>query len=90
MLQNVHGIKEFQTKLPSLAREISEVGGHLLVTNRNKPSFVAMPFSDYQEIADILLELNSPELTDDVAQGRKEYKENKTTDFRDFLKSENV
>jgi len=60
----------------------------ILVTNRNKPSFVAMPFSDYQEIADILLELNSPGLIDDIAQSRKEYEENRTTDFRDFLKSE--
>jgi len=47
-----------------------------------------MPFSDYQEIADILLELNSPGLIDDIAQSRKEYEENRTTDFRDFLKSE--
>lgn len=90
MLQNVYGIKEFQTKLPKLAREISEVGGHFLVTNRNKPSLVAIPFSDYQEIADILLELNSPKLINDIALSRKEYKENKTRDFRDFLKSENV
>ena len=38
-----------------------------------------MPFSDYQEIADILLELNSPGLIDDIAQSRKEYEENRTT-----------
>lgn len=87
MIQDVYGIKEFQTKLPQIARKISQVGGHYLVTNRSKPSLVAMPFSDYQEIADILMELNSPKLKREIAEGRKEYRQHKTHDFEEFLKT---
>ncbi len=87
MIQGVYGIKEFQTKLPQIAREISEVGGHFLVTNRSKPTLVAMPFSDYQEVADIMLEMNSKVLKKDIASGRREYRNKKSEDFRKFLKS---
>ena len=78
MIQNVYGIKQFQTKLPAMARQIDEEGGHYIVTRRNKPAFVAIPFSDYQDVQDILLELNSPNLQEDIAQGRKEYQQGKT------------
>lgn len=78
MIQNVYGIKQFQTKLPEMARQIDEIGGHYLVTRRNKPSFVAIPFADYQEIEDILLELNSLKLQKEIAQGREEYRQGKT------------
>lgn len=87
MIQGVYGIKEFQTKLPQIARKISEVGGHYLVTNRSKPSLVAMPFSDYQDVADIMLEMNSKVLKGDIASGRREYRNKKSGDFRKFLKS---
>jgi len=59
MIQNVYGIKQFQTKLPAMARQIDEEGGHYIVTRRNKPAFVAIPFADYQDVQDILLELSS-------------------------------
>jgi len=85
MLQNVYGIKQFQTLLPSIAQKISEVGGHYVVTKRSKPAFVAIPFEDYKEIQDILLELNSPKLQEDVKKSRKEYKQGKTADFEDFV-----
>jgi PHD/YefM family antitoxin component YafN of YafNO toxin-antitoxin module len=87
MLQDVFGIKEFQTKLPSIAKKIRSVGGHYLVTNRNKPSLVAIPFDDYQEIADILLELNSPRLKREVQEARDEYRDGKTVSFDTFLSS---
>lgn len=87
MIQDVYGIKEFQINLPKIARKISQIGGHYLVTNRSKPSMVAIPFADYQEIEDILLELNSPTLKKDIEKGREEFKNKKTTDFRKFLKS---
>ena len=87
MIQDVYGIKQFQTQLPKIARRISQVGGHYLVTNRSKPSLVAIPFSDYQEIDAILLELNSPKLKKEIAEGRKEYRQNKTRDFEEFLKT---
>ena len=86
MIQDVYGIKEFQMKLPQIARKISEVGGHYLITNRSKPSLVAIPFADYQEIADILLELNSLILKKDIKNGRSEYRNKKTKSFRQFLK----
>ncbi len=79
MIQNVFGIKEFQTNLPQIARRISEIGGHYLITNRSKPSMVAIPFEDYQEIEDILLELNSPGLKKEIQKGRSEYKSGKTS-----------
>lgn len=85
MIQNVFGIKEFQTKLPSIAKKISQVGGHYLVTNRSKPSLVAIPFSDYQEIEDIMLELNSPSLKKDIKKGRTEYQKGLTQDFDHFI-----
>ena len=85
MIQDVYGIKEFQTKLPQIANKIRQIGGHYLVTNRSKPSLVAIPFSDYQEIEDILLELNSPSLQEDVKKGRREYSEGKTRNFDDFV-----
>ena len=90
MIQDIYGIKEFQIKLPEIARQISQTGGHYLVTNRSKPSLVAIPFSDYQEIEDILLELNSPSLKNDIKEARIEYRKNKAKDFRKFLKAENV
>lgn len=62
MLQNVFGIKQFQTQLPALARQISDVGGHYVVTNRSKPAFVAISFDDYKEIQDIMMELSSSKL----------------------------
>lgn len=87
MIQDVYGIKEFQINLPKIARKINQIGGHYLVTNRSKPSMVAIPFSDYLEIEDIFLELNSPSLKKDVKKGREEFKDKKTTDFRKFIKS---
>ncbi|MBU0978797.1 MAG: hypothetical protein ABIJ33_03910 [Patescibacteria group bacterium] len=39
-----------------MVRQIDEEGGHYIVTRRNKPAFVAIPFADYQEIEDILLD----------------------------------
>ena len=87
MIQGVYGIKDFQTKLPQIAKSISELGGHYLVTNRSTPEFVAIPFEDYQGIEDILLELNSPRLKRSIASGRVEYKAGKTKDFRTFASS---
>lgn len=87
MLQNVYGIKQFQTSLPGIAQKISEVGGHYIVTKRSKPAFVAIPFADYKEIQDILLELNSPNLQEDIAESRKEYQSGKSTDFEEFVKN---
>ncbi|MBI4130325.1 hypothetical protein HY468_03350 [Candidatus Roizmanbacteria bacterium] len=87
MIQDVLGIKEFQSKLPLIARTINQVGGHYVVTNRTKPSLVAIPFSDYQEIEDILLELNSPDVQNDIKKGREEYKMRKTKKFRPFIES---
>lgn len=87
MIQNVFGIKEFQTKLPAMARLIEKEGGHYLVTCRNKPVFVVMPFVDYQDLEDILMELNSPQLLRDVAQARKDYKEGKIKTLDEVLKS---
>lgn len=89
MIQDVYGIKEFQVKLPAIARKIAKLGGHYLVTRRNKPSLVAIPFADYQEIADILLELNSPILKKDIKESRIEYKKGEIADFRDFIKNLN-
>lgn len=86
MIQSVFGIKQFQVNLPKLARQIREVGGHYLVTNRSVPEFVAIPFADYQQIEDILLELNSPKLLQSIGKGRKEYRAGKSTPFRDLLK----
>lgn len=85
MIQGVYGIKEFQTKLPAIAKKVSEVGGHYLVTNRSKPALVAIPFSDYQEIEDILLELSFPSLNKDIQKGRKEYAKGQTRDFDAFV-----
>lgn len=89
MIQGVFGIKEFQMKLPQIARKISQVGGHFLVTNRSKPALVAIPFEDYQEIADIMLEMNSQQLKKDIYAGRKEYHQGKTKKFQQFLKELN-
>lgn len=89
MIQAVYGIKDFQVKLPKIARQIASEGGHYLVTNRNKPSLVAIPFGDYQEIEDILLELNAPRLKKEIRIGRHEYRMKKTADFREFLSSLN-
>lgn len=86
MLQNVYGIKSFQTHLPSIAKEIEEFGGHHLVTRRSQPAFVAIPFADYQAIEDIILELNTPSLQNDIAQGRKEYQEGKTESIEEVMK----
>lgn len=89
MILDTFGIKEFQVKLPEIARKIRQVGGHYLVTNRSKPALVAIPFEDYQEIADIFLELNSPRVKQDIQKGRSEYKKGKTKNFRDFLENLN-
>lgn len=86
MLQNVYGIKQFQTNLPAMARQIDEIGGHYIVTRRNKPAFVAIPFEDYKEIQDILLELNSHQLQSDIATSRREYQDDKTQNFDEFIK----
>lgn len=85
MLQNIYGIKKFQSSLPSIAKKISEVGGHYIVTRRSNPAFVAIPFEDYKEIQDILLELNSPNLQNDIKKSREEYQKGKTTDFDEFV-----
>lgn len=86
MIQQVYGIKKFQTNLPSIAKKIREVGGHYLVTNRNQPSLVAIPFEDYKAIEDILLELNSPTLKQEIRRGRKEYQRGKARPFREIIK----
>lgn len=86
MLQTIYGIKQFQTNLPAMARQIDEVGGHYIITRRNKPAFVAIPFEDYKEVQDILLELNSPDLHRDIAQSRKEYRDGKSQDFEELVK----
>jgi len=86
MIQGVYGVKKFQVNLPKITNKIREIGGHYLITRRDEPVFVTIPFSDYQEIEDILLELNSPGLQKDVARARKEYREGKTKDIGEFLK----
>lgn len=86
MIQDVYGIKEFQINLPKIANKISREGGHYLVTNRSKPSLVAIPFTDYQQIEDILLELNAPILQNEIAAGRKEYAAGKTVPLDTVLK----
>ena len=86
MIQQVYGIKKFQTHLPSIAKKIREVGGHYLVTNRNQPSLVAIPFEDYKAIEDILLELNSPALKRELRQGRAEYHRGKARLFKEIIK----
>ena len=78
MINQVMGIKKFQTNLPKVARQIRDVGGHILVTNRNEPALVAISFEDYQILEDVLAELNSPQLQKDVAEGRREYMKEKT------------
>lgn len=85
MIQDVYGIKEFQIKLPQIAKKISQIGGHYLVTNRSRPSLVAIPFADYQEIEDILLELNSPSLKKDIKRGRQEYSKGQAQNFDKFI-----
>ncbi|MDA1316534.1 MAG: type II toxin-antitoxin system Phd/YefM family antitoxin [bacterium] len=88
MIQDVFGIKEFQTNLPKIAAQIKQQGGHYLVTNRSKPAMVAIPFEDYQEIEDILLELNSPTLQKEIKQGRAEYKKGKTISIDELVISD--
>jgi len=88
MIQQVYGIKKFQTHLPAIAKKIREVGGHYLVTNRNQPSMVAMSFEDYKSIEDILLELNSPTLKREISKGRKEYQKGKARPFREVIKDD--
>ena len=85
MLSKVMGIKKFQTNLPSVARDIKERGGHYLITNRNEPAMVAIPFEDYQNIEDVLLEMNSPALHKDIAIGRQEYVSRQTKSLDNFL-----
>lgn len=85
MLHKVIGIKQFQSNLPSVARDIKEMGGHYLITNHNEPTMVAIPFTDYQSIEDILFEMNSPKLQKDIEAGRSEYHAGKTTSLDDFL-----
>ncbi|OGJ20320.1 MAG: hypothetical protein A3A82_03925 [Candidatus Pacebacteria bacterium RIFCSPLOWO2_01_FULL_47_12] len=85
MLQNVFGIKQFQAQLPVLARQISDVGGHYVVTNRSKPAFVAISFDDYKEIQDILMELGSTKLKKEIMLAREEYNQGKSTDFDQFV-----
>lgn len=87
MIYDVYGIKSFQTHLPQIARQIEAVGGHYLVTNRNKPAMVAIPFADYQAIEDILIELNSPALKKDIAAGRLEYQQGKTKSLDEVTKN---
>ena len=89
MISDVYGIKEFQTKLAKIARKIRETGGHYLITNRNKPTMVAIPFEDYKEIEDILVELNSANLKRDIRKARKEYESGQAADFRKFIKIKN-
>lgn len=89
MISNVYGIKEFQMNLAKIARSIREAGGHYLVTNRNKPAMVAIPFEDYKEIEDILLELNSPGLKREIKLARQEYEKGKSADFRKFISEKN-
>lgn len=85
MIQDVYGIKEFQTNLPMIARHIDEMGGHYLVTNRNKPTLVALSYDDYKLIEDIFMELTSSKLKEEIATGRKEYRSGKTKKFRATL-----
>ena len=89
MIQGVYGVKEFQTQLPKITRKIGQVGGHYLVTNRNKPVFVTLPFDDYKELEDILWELNSPTLLKSIELGRKEYLQGKTKELTKVLKEIN-
>ncbi len=86
MIQGVLGVKKFQANLPSITNKIREIGGHYLVTRRNEPVFVTIPFSDYQQIEDILLELNSPSLQKEVLRAREEYKSGEARELGDFLK----
>jgi PHD/YefM family antitoxin component YafN of YafNO toxin-antitoxin module len=86
MIHNIYGIKEFQKQLPAIAKKIAEVGGYSVVTNRSKPVFVTIPFEEYKEIEDILLELTNKKLAKDVSQTRKEYQQNKSRNFEDFVK----
>ena len=90
MIQDVFGIKDFQTRLPELARKISETGGHFLVTKRSKPAMVAIPFEDYKEIEDILLELNSPKLKKEIKKARGDYKKGKVHNFDEVTKNKDV
>lgn len=84
MIQRVYGVKEFQTNLPKISSMIAKIGGHYLVTKRNKPTMVAIPFEDYKEIEDIILELNSPVLQADIKKGRRDFKFGKTKSLEEL------
>jgi len=86
MLQQVYGIKQFQTHLPAIAREINQMGGHFLITKRNDPAFVALSFEDYQEMVEMVLEKNSPQLQKHIIAGRKAYDKGETTSLADLKK----
>lgn len=88
MITNIYGIKQFQTHLPQISNSIKDLGGHYLVTQRNTPIFVTIPFEEYQELQEILLEMNSPQLKRSIRKARKEFKEGKSVSLEDFLKDE--
>ncbi len=88
MITDVYGIKQFQTHLPSISNSIKELGGHYLVTQRNTPIFVTIPFEEYQQLQEILLEMNSPQLRKSIRKARKEFQTGKTVSLDDFLKND--
>ncbi len=90
MSQTIYGIKKFQAQLPMIARDLATVGGEYVVTRRGEPAFVAVPYDRYQELEDIILELNSPQLLKEIAQGRQEYRAGKAVPMEKVLADLNI
>lgn len=68
------GVRELKNKLSAVLRR----GKPRIVTERNKPRHVLVPYEDMVELVEILDELSDPRLLKQIAEGRKGYREGKS------------
>lgn len=83
-MATTYDLDEFQKKLPEIVAGLNREGGHYILTQKKKPSLVAISYREYAEISEIAQELQAHDLKRDVSQARREYRDGKTRDFREF------
>ena len=76
------GVRELKNKLSAVLRR----GKPRIVTDRNKPRHVLVPYEDMVDLVEILDELSDPKLLKQIAEGREGYRKGKSVPLERLAK----
>ena len=76
------GVKELKNNLSAILKK----GKARIVTDRNKPQHVLVPYNDMVELVELLDELSDPRLLKQIAEGREGHRKGKSVPLERLAK----